>query len=637
MVETRFRSLEASSLLLTALVFVLSIHFSLLSHVAAVSAQETKSSCHISSVKEAEQTNVTCTFSTDVYATRNNIKILRFADEDNTGATVALCMWIEDVLDCDTASGYEFHNHTLTDELVIKVPHASRDQSGRYVCLALGSASEAFTSCNFVVMTAGLTTCAISSVKMMSQTSLTCYFPEDVSKTRADISVYHHSIQGHTDTVMSCVWKKEKLSCSILRGYEISGNVTDHVILKVHNTSETHEGTYNCQITGFTSAPYDNCSFELEKEDKQQLVTTSSCNISSVQDTEAAELVCTFSVDVNVSRQDINVIHLPYGGKKVVDILTCVWLEEQLDCMTAPEYVFNSTVTDQLVIRVPRASRDHSGLYTCQVHGFESTGFAPCEFIVLTAGITKCEIPSVKLMSQTSLTCYFTEDLSETRSDFSVYHHSVQGLKDAVLSCGWNKEKLNCTTVRGYEVYVNVTNHVTLMIYNTTKNHEGLYNCQINGLGAVGYENCSFQLQKDNKQLLETKPSCNISSVKESEAAELICTFSDDVSVTRQNFKVIFLGQEGRTNVGILICIWVEDGLDCTTSPTYEFNNTVNRQLVVRIPRASRDHRGTYACYVLGSQLDGFESCEFIVMTGRYTSSFTPDVIVALTAVLLTI
>lgn len=39
MVETRFRSLEASSLLLTALVFVLSIHFSLLSHVAAVSAQ----------------------------------------------------------------------------------------------------------------------------------------------------------------------------------------------------------------------------------------------------------------------------------------------------------------------------------------------------------------------------------------------------------------------------------------------------------------------------------------------------------------------------------------------------------------------------------------------------------------------
>lgn len=69
------------------------------------------------------------------------------------GATVALCMWIEDVLDCDTASGYEFHNHTLTDELVIKVPHASRDQSGRYACLVLGSASEAFTSCNFVVMT----------------------------------------------------------------------------------------------------------------------------------------------------------------------------------------------------------------------------------------------------------------------------------------------------------------------------------------------------------------------------------------------------------------------------------------------------------------------------------------------------
>lgn len=115
--------------------------------------------------------------------------------------------------------------------------------------------------------------------------------------------------------MISCVWKNEKLSCDTLLGYEVNGNVTDHVTLTVHNTSETHEGTYNCQITGFASPSFDNCSFQLAKG-QRQLGTTSSCNIPSVQESEAAELVCTFSVDVNVSRQNIKVIHLAYEGRK---------------------------------------------------------------------------------------------------------------------------------------------------------------------------------------------------------------------------------------------------------------------------------------------------------------------------------
>ncbi|PVD22588.1 hypothetical protein C0Q70_18406 [Pomacea canaliculata] len=528
------------------------------------------------------------------------------------GTRVARCFWQKDRPVCNTVSGYQ---HTFTDEVGITIPQSSRNQSGRYACIVQGSESTAFASCNFTVMTAGTTTCAIPSVKMSSQTSLTCNFPEDISKTRADISVYHHSMQGRTETVMSCTWEKEKLNCSTHCGYEVEGNVSDHVILRVHNTSEDHEGTYDCQIKGFVSAFYKNCSFELEKEVEQQPRTTSFCNISRVNETESVELTCAFSVDVNATRQNFSVIHLANEGRKAVDILTCVWVKEKVNCVTAPEYEFNSTITDQLVIRVPRASRDHNGTYACHVQSFDSTGFAPCEFIFSKDGKTKCEIPSVKLMSQTSLTCYFPEDISKTRSDFTVHHHSIQGFTDAVSSCEWNNEKLNCSTSRGYEVDGNVTDHVTLRVHNTSKNHEGLYSCQMTGVGSDGYENCSFQLEKDDKQQLVDMSSCNISSVKETKAAELICTFSVDVNETKQNFKVIHLGHYGRKSFGVLVCIWMGDRLDCTTSPTYEFNNTVSRQLVVRIPRASRDHSGNYACYVPVSQLDGFESCEFMVMT----------------------
>ncbi|XP_025112355.1 uncharacterized protein LOC112575047 [Pomacea canaliculata] len=152
MAETYFRSWETSSLI-AALVLVVSLHLCLSSFSAAVLAQETTSSCHISSVKEAEPTNITCTFRADVFAAKNNIKILHFVDEDSEGARVALCSWLEEGLHCNTASGYEFTSQTLKDGVVIRVPRASRDQSGRYACTVPSSASTRFASCNLIVMT----------------------------------------------------------------------------------------------------------------------------------------------------------------------------------------------------------------------------------------------------------------------------------------------------------------------------------------------------------------------------------------------------------------------------------------------------------------------------------------------------
>lgn len=47
----------------------------------------------------------------------------------------------------------------------------------------------------FVVLE-GKAQCYIESAAMSSNTSLTCFFPEDLSETKAEAAVYHHTRRG---------------------------------------------------------------------------------------------------------------------------------------------------------------------------------------------------------------------------------------------------------------------------------------------------------------------------------------------------------------------------------------------------------------------------------------------------------
>ncbi|PVD22621.1 hypothetical protein C0Q70_18441, partial [Pomacea canaliculata] len=57
------------------------------------------------------------------------------------------------------------------------------------------------------------------------------------------------------------------------------------------------------------------------------------------------------------------------------------------------------------------------------------------------------------------------------------------------------------------------------------------------------------------------------------------------------------------------------DDLNCTTAPGYELSSAVTDVVVITTPQASRDQAGSYSCHVIGSEAEGFESCEFIVVT----------------------
>ncbi|PVD22616.1 hypothetical protein C0Q70_18436 [Pomacea canaliculata] len=173
---------------------------------------------------------------------------------------------------------------------------------------------------------------------------------------------------------MSCRWKDESFNCTMANGYELDGSVTDHVTLTLPSASQRQRGKYSCHMTDQPSVSSQLCLFPLEND----AAVNSSCSIPSVQEMESTTLTCRYGVDMNVTRRNFTVVHL--DGSKYdhnVDILNCIWLNDQLDCTPAPGYQFNNTVTDHLVIGVPRASRDHNGTYACHVMGSDEENFAP--------------------------------------------------------------------------------------------------------------------------------------------------------------------------------------------------------------------------------------------------------------------
>lgn len=65
-----------------------------------------------------------------------------------------------------------------------------------------------------------------------------------------------------------------------------------------------------------------------------------------------------------------NNIHLSYHSDAV---LSCEWRGDSLSCDIS-KVNFDNKVSDRLTLKIPRASQEHEGKYSCQTEG---TGFVP--------------------------------------------------------------------------------------------------------------------------------------------------------------------------------------------------------------------------------------------------------------------
>ncbi|XP_025112058.1 uncharacterized protein LOC112574909 isoform X1 [Pomacea canaliculata] len=225
--------------------------------------------------------------------------------------------------------------------------------------------------------------CDVLPAKLHGNTSLTCHFPEDVSKTKKDFSVYRYTDKSSPDDVLDCWWMLEKVECRHDQGYEYNKMISDKLSLEILEVSAPQ--VYACQLPGYGPESIITCDLKVEPD-------KTSCHVPSVKENEPTTFTCTFSVDLRVTRQDVKVIHQLNTG---TDVVSCTWINKEPSCTSVPGFELTNTITDRLTIKVPRATLQYNGTYVCHLQGSQSEHFESCDFIVMTVSATTTPVGAI--------------------------------------------------------------------------------------------------------------------------------------------------------------------------------------------------------------------------------------------------
>ncbi|XP_025113514.1 uncharacterized protein LOC112575728 [Pomacea canaliculata] len=136
-------------------------------------------------------TLLTCHFPEDVHHTKRDFTVYKYSSDRNPDAVLD-CWWLMQKLECFVGQGYKYDGR-ISDKLSLEIPRVSASHLGTYACQLSSYGSNAINTCDLTLSSVGRSVCEVSSVKLKPQTELVCYFPEDLSKTRADLTVYHYS------------------------------------------------------------------------------------------------------------------------------------------------------------------------------------------------------------------------------------------------------------------------------------------------------------------------------------------------------------------------------------------------------------------------------------------------------------
>ncbi|KAK7490309.1 hypothetical protein BaRGS_00018470 [Batillaria attramentaria] len=200
---------------------------------------------HVSTV--GEEARLTCHFGIDVTSTspRLSVKVRRndHNDIDYKRDTVLDCGWTGDDLNCITIKdGFHF-DYNVSDKLVLEVPSATLDYSGKYVCQLVGSGLGVPEACVFTVEnTTALpdvdigSSCVIHPVLKGENATLQCQFTKDLNTTQTGFAVYRTSPDNN------------------------------RINITLSEAADQFVGTYTCQVAKGSSADAHNCSFTLEAE-----------------------------------------------------------------------------------------------------------------------------------------------------------------------------------------------------------------------------------------------------------------------------------------------------------------------------------------------------------------------------------
>ncbi|XP_025112298.1 uncharacterized protein LOC112575024 [Pomacea canaliculata] len=336
------------------------------------------------------------------------------------------------------------------------------------------------------------------------------------------------------------------------------------------------------------------------------------CDVPSVTALTSTSLTCHFPEDINQTRKDLTV-YLYRENENPDAILDCWWLGGQMECYSYPGYKQPKSISRQLTVTIPRAAANQTGTYACQVERYGPDQLSTCEFSIQSGTKTICDAPSVRQGLPAWLSCYFSENVGESKRDFTVYHVSSQGFKESVLTCTWSQGNLTCYTARDYQYQRTINNTATVKIPKVSASHTGTYSCQLAGAPPRDYDDCVFSLDQGQATY------CNIPSVKLMEPATLTCNFGLDINKTKTNVNIVHFSDQNKAGVDVLKCGWQHNDLVCDVTSGLEFSRPVTDRLALTIPRANDIHTGEYSCQLQTTSNNALR-CEFFIDSGSNSS-----------------
>ncbi|XP_025113445.1 uncharacterized protein LOC112575681 [Pomacea canaliculata] len=215
-----------------------------------------------------------------------------------------------------------------------------------------------------------------------------------------------------------------------------------------------------------------------------------------------------------------------------------------------------------------------------------------------------CSIPSVERFQDTVLTCYFSEDLSVTKKDFTVYHYVEQSTPESVLDCWWIRGSQECYSKPGFTFDKRISRTLNLTVDRVDDEDVGKYACQIAGYAYNLSETCEFMFK------LHAHNTCKISKENDSQVT-LTCFFNEDIKKTQTNFSVY---QHNEQEKLIVVHCWWENGNPrCRGEKGYLYEEKVSTSFNMAIPMATNKKTYMYSCWHGGSHGDQVKTCSFVI------------------------
>ncbi|XP_025112069.1 uncharacterized protein LOC112574911 [Pomacea canaliculata] len=321
--------------------------------------------------------------------------------------------------------------------------------------------------------------CDVPSVKPRRSTVLTCYFPEDVSETKRDFTVYRYS-DSRQDAVLDCWWWLGNLSCFTAEGYKYDRRISTKLSLVIPRVSVSELGAYVCQLVSYGPDSFFNCDLNIKLDGR------SVCDIPSVKPETQTAVTCYFPEDLRTYRIDFIVYHHSSQGSDAV--LNCTWDGDILTCITSQGFQFDKKVSRYLNLTITKASEAHEGTYSCQSSGSEPFLHNNCSFTLQKAANSSCSVSNEKDLDLAELNCIFSVDIRKARQDFRVIRLKGRGIP--VVNCTWLDDQLDCTNEPGYALGTNVTDRVVIKLPRTSRRQHVTYACRLQGSEPADFESC---------------------------------------------------------------------------------------------------------------------------------------------------